>query len=213
MAYKKGLETKQKIIDGSKELFLNLGYNDCTFKKIGKKLDINSNLITYYFSDKLTLAKYVLVDYLEKSEQFTKNRFFKGNDSPMLKYVIRNRVHYNLLAADPKLLSFYAQTVSLGILHKVFFHIPYIKEFYSEFFEVYNIEQKFADIYYISLELGSEREILAHFKPELAKNEEFIEFISSIFPKMINLPQSEIDSSLIISKQRLENADLSDFSF
>ena len=213
MAYKNGLETKQKIIDGSKKLFLDLGYNACTFKKIGESLGINSNLITYYFSDKLTLAQYVLVDYFEKSERFIKESFFKENDSPMLKYVIRNRVHYMLLEADPKFLNFYTQTVSLGVLHKVFFHIPYIKEFYSEFFEVYGISQKFDDIYYESLELGSEREILAHFKPGLAQNDEFIEFISSIFPKMINLQQKEIDEALKVSKQRLSNADLSDFSF
>ena len=41
MAYQKGMETKTKILKGSKKLFLTEGFTKSTFKKIVEYLNIN----------------------------------------------------------------------------------------------------------------------------------------------------------------------------
>ena len=212
MPYKKGIETKNYILNGSKKLFLEIGYNESTFKMIGKSLNINSNLITYYFSNKMELGKYTLIDYFRESCTFI-DSFMREDDSPMLKYTIRNRLHYKILANDQRLFRFYSQTVAIGLLDNIFMQIPYVKQMYSEFYNFYKLKMEYPERYYIHLELGSEREILTCFTPEMAVDEKFIAFISSIFPRMIKLPESLITDALAQSKARCEDVDVTAFHF
>lgn len=212
MAYQKGMETKTKILKGSKKLFLTEGFTKSTFKKIGEYLNINSNLITYYFSNKKTLAKYVLIDFFD-AERNLVDQYIKETYSPMLTYAIRNRVHYQILADNPNILNFYSEAVSAGLLHNIFNQIPYIKKMYSDFFAYYDVKKEYEDSYFIYLELGSEREILLHFKPEMYNDETFIRFITSIFPLLVGIPNTVVLEELEQSKLICSNLNLSQFTF
>lgn len=212
MSYKKGLETKKIILKGSKELFLSEGFEKSTFKKIGDYLNINSNLITYHFSNKKTLAKYALIDFIQAENNFVA-KFVLESYSPMLFYTIRNRIHCQILAQNPNIFRFYSEAVSYGLLHNTLQQIPYVKKLYQDFFAYYNIKKQYDDSYFMYLELGSEREILLHFKPEMAKDEVFIKFISSIFPRVIGLEDKVIDESLILSKKLCEEINIENFVF
>lgn len=212
MAYKKGIETRMQILHGSKELFLKYGYTDTTYKKIGEYLDINQNLITYHFSSKGMLAKYVLIDAFEAETRIVKENS-KSEYSPMLLYMIYNRIHYKILAQNPGFALFYAQAIEENLLSKPFFQIPRIKSLYTTFFDYYGIPKKYPDKYYFAMELGSEREIMLHFKPELGFDDEFIKFVASVFPKFINIPDEAIEEASIASRKIVDKLDFKNFKF
>lgn len=212
MAYKKGLETRKQILDGSKELFLSNGYIDTTYKKIGEHLGINQNLITYHFSNKGALAKYVLIEFFEAEAKIV-NKFIKPEYSPMLIYTIYNRVHYKILSQNPQIAVFYAQVIEENLLSKSYSQIPRIKSMYNNFFAYYPIKRKYPDMFYYAMETGSEREIMLHFTSDMGVDETFLRFVASVFPKFIELPNEIIDDALTESKKIIDKLDFYDFKF
>lgn len=212
MAYKKGLETRKQILEGSKELFLSNGYIDTTYKKIGEYLGINQNLITYHFSNKGTLAKYVLIEFFEAEAKIV-DELTKAEYSPMLIYTIYNRIHYKTLSQNPQIAVFYGQAIEDNLLSKSFSQIPTVKSMYNNFFEYYSIKREYPDMFYYAMETGSEREIMLHFTSDMGIDETFLRFVASVFPKFIELPDEIIDDALTESKKIIDKLDFYDFKF
>lgn len=212
MAYKKGEVTKQLIIKGSKELFLSCGYNKSTYKKIGDYLQINPNLIPYYFSSKKRLAQYVIHDFFDAESSIT-DLYVQKKYDPMLNYAIHNRIHYRILAQNPGLLLFYSEAVADNLLPDIFWHIHSVTSLYNDFFSYYQPKDLYPSKYYIRMEIASEQEILRDFSPSFAYDDLFINFVSSIFPRMVQVPEENISTSLQKAKHICSNIDLSHFEF
>lgn len=212
MNYKNGQETKDAIIQGSKELFLSTGYRKSTFRHIGEHVGINSPLITYYFKSKQKLAQMVVEEFYIAEEKFIDSQGL-GKLPIMTEYILQNRVHYGILSQNLDLLEFYRETVQLGIVHEIFFKIEYIQNRYQKLFAIYDSSSQFRHEHYHHIELGCECEVMRFFKPYQERDEEFIELISSLLPVLIHVPQSEIDEGLIQSKKIVESIDFSQFEF
>ncbi len=52
MAYKKSLETKQKILEATEAVILRKGYADTSIKDIAEEVDIPRTLVYYYYANK-----------------------------------------------------------------------------------------------------------------------------------------------------------------
>ena len=63
--YKTGRNTKEKIIEASKSLFYEKGYNNTTFNEICAKAEVNSGLISYHFKGgKCEIAKKIYKNFV-----------------------------------------------------------------------------------------------------------------------------------------------------
>jgi AcrR family transcriptional regulator len=69
MAYKKSVLTRQRIIDATKTLFNEKGYNDTNIKDIAKVADIAHPCVYYYFKNKESIAREMFDEIMEKVYQ------------------------------------------------------------------------------------------------------------------------------------------------
>ena len=212
MNYKKGSDTKEVILRGSKEFFLENGFHAATYRKLGAYLEINPNLISYHFSSKKVLAETVLTDYFVAESRLLREHMEEAF-SPMLKYAAQNRIHYKILASDEKLLRFYADVVSSDFLRDVFFSIPGIQDLHMDFFEYYGLEKKYPVAYYSAMETASECEIVKFFQPSLYEDDQFLDFVGSIYPVFLGVPEEEIEKAFRQAKDICERIDVKEFSF
>ena len=52
MAYKKSLETKQKILEATEAVILRKGYGDANISDIAEEINIPRTLVYYYYPNK-----------------------------------------------------------------------------------------------------------------------------------------------------------------
>lgn len=212
MNYKKGSDTKEAILRGSKKFFLNSGFHAATYRKLGAYLEINPNLIIYHFSSKKLLAETVLTDYFIAENHLLQENM-KDFFSPMQKYAAQNRIHYKILASNENLLRFYADVVSLDYLRDVFFSIPSVQDLHMDFFAYYGLEQKYPVAYYAAMETASEFEIVKTFQPSMYDDDLFLDFVGSIYPIFLGVPREEINEAFRDAKSVCERIDVKGFSF
>lgn len=212
MAYKKGEETRNLILSESKKIFLDLGYKKTTYKILGEHLNINQNLISYYFSGKGRLAQYILEDFFNAEDIFIKNHC-ANTQSPMVFYAMHNRIHYRIFAENEKILTFYSEVIAENLLNDIYCNIDSAKKLYHAFFDYYNAELIYPYSYYMHMEVASETQIMKYFTPDLAYDEQFLRFVLSVFPKFIGIKDEEIISAVEQSKILCQNISTKEFSF
>jgi len=66
MAYKKSAETRQRIIEATKKLFIRKGYYNTTIKEIAAEAHIIHSSIYYYFRNKEAIARVIFDIVAEK---------------------------------------------------------------------------------------------------------------------------------------------------
>lgn len=210
MSYKKGDETKAFILKGSKEYFLKNGFHSSTYRKLGEYLNINPNLITYHFSSKKLLAETILADFFEKESNLLA-QYLEPDFSPMLKYAAQNRLHYKILSSDQDLLRFYAEAVSSNYLNEVFFHIPMVKDLHMNFFSFYGLEKRYPTSYYSIMETASEIEIVKIYHASMYEDDQFLDFVGSIYPVFLGVPREEIDQAFRDAKELCKQISVENF--
>ena len=213
MAYKKGIETKEAILRTAKKLFFETGYEATTFRKIGEELGINHNLVTYYFSGKQPLAEQILVDFFIEEDNILSKIFSGKNIDSICYYALKNRLHYKILARNPKVFRFYLEAVTSDFLHNVFLTIPGIWDSYEAIFAQYKLKKRYPKEYYASMETASEVEIIKRFKSEMYEDDVFLYFIESILPVYIGVPEEDIDKAFKKAKEMLKDVDVTGFTF
>jgi len=88
--YKKGLKTKNKIVQASKSLFYFNSYRKTTVQGIADLADVNLGLISYYFKSKDNIAKSIFIGFLKEIEQEKLNGMVRINiiDSFQVVFII-----------------------------------------------------------------------------------------------------------------------------
>lgn len=77
--YTAGLETKKQILEKSKELFYQVGYNELSFKELCKEASVNQGSIVYHFGGKLQIAQQIYAGMMTSMQQQAKE-LFAGED-------------------------------------------------------------------------------------------------------------------------------------
>lgn len=99
--YLTGQTTKNKILECSKKLFYEKGYNDTSFTEICKQADVNPGSIIYHFNGgKSGIAKYIYNEIMQKHQGYAAE-FFPNEDEIIL-MVLSLSIHQFLFFSDSK---------------------------------------------------------------------------------------------------------------
>jgi AcrR family transcriptional regulator len=111
---KKGQNTKQKIIDVSKELFFKQGLIKTTVAQITKESEVNNGLFTYYFGTKTKLANMISTEFRVKLRNAVSKKMFEDfkEYNLALGIAVEQRMNIKLQHEYPALLRFSIETYS-----------------------------------------------------------------------------------------------------
>lgn len=107
--YRKGMNTKHKILLVSKKLFVENGYIDTSCKRICKEADVNLGLIHYHYKSKKNIGSTIYAYFLIEVKDFVKRVMCEKFHNYELKYAtaVENWVFLNLLLNDERYRRFY----------------------------------------------------------------------------------------------------------
>ncbi|MFZ7120089.1 MAG: TetR/AcrR family transcriptional regulator [Eubacteriaceae bacterium] len=84
------MQTKQKIYEVAKKLFIQEGYNNVTNKKIAEVSGENQGLITYYFKNKSNIANTILKENYQIISSYLRNKVDVYEDPFLFNITIDN---------------------------------------------------------------------------------------------------------------------------
>ncbi len=215
MRRESGTDTRDLILKESKRLFLEKGYNKGTFRLLGARLDVNPALVSYYFSEKKTLAKYAVIDLFGVQAAMAKKLIEENarDYSPMLSYAVDSLIHYRILAQNPEIFRFYSEFIISGGIDDIFLQIPNIRQLYSSFYTFYHLPMKYPFEYIHAVDVGLERQVMLHFEPENAFDDVFIDFVCRTVPQLVGLNGSIIDNEIEAGKTLCRGKDFKGIIF
>ena len=96
-----GIETTNRILAVSRELFYEEGYNATTFADIAAKARVNKSAIHYHFKSKENLLKSIYSGSIQKNN-LTAERYFTKNTIPLAKYLFSGIIYNYKVFTDEK---------------------------------------------------------------------------------------------------------------
>lgn len=116
--YKKGIETKHRIILSSKKLFYQHGYSKTSCKAICDDAGVNVGLIPYYFKNKNSIASVIYTYFLIEIKELVQRILVEQNIPYELKYAtaVENWVYMTLLLEDENYKRFYYEICRDNVL-------------------------------------------------------------------------------------------------
>ncbi|AKL95960.1 transcriptional regulator TetR family [Clostridium aceticum] len=137
--YKKGMDTKHKILFVSKKLFVENGYTDTSCKKICEEADVNLGLIHYHYKSKKNIASTIYGYFLIEVKEFVKRIMSEEFNNYELKYAtaVENWIFLNLLLGDERYRRFYYEICKENFL--VDENTKIVEFFYKLHVNTYNL--------------------------------------------------------------------------
>jgi DNA-binding transcriptional regulator YbjK len=114
--YKKGLKTKNKIIQASKSLFYFNGYKKTTVQGIADLADVNLGLISYYFKSKDNIAKSIFIGFLKEIEQEVKALDCSKDKDLMSVYMAKERIFFEIILKNDNYQRFYKEIINSNMI-------------------------------------------------------------------------------------------------
>lgn len=116
--YKKGMDTKHRIILSSKKLFYQRGYSKTSCKAICDDAGVNVGLIPYYFKNKNSIASVIYSYFLIDVKDMVQRILQEQNVPYELKYAtaVENWVFMSLLLKDERYKQFYYEICRDNVL-------------------------------------------------------------------------------------------------
>lgn len=116
--YKKGIDTKHRILLSSKKLFYLGGYTKTSCKAICDDAGVNVGLIPYYFKNKSSIASVIYAYLLIEVKEIVQRFFAEQNMVYELKYAtaVENWVYMTLLLKDDHYRRFYYEICRSNVL-------------------------------------------------------------------------------------------------
>ena len=97
--YTAGLETKNRILEKSKELFYQIGYNDLSFNELCRAAAVNQGTIVYHFGGKFQIAQQIYAEMMASMQNQVKALFADEDDFPVV--ILCVLVYFDLFFKDP----------------------------------------------------------------------------------------------------------------
>ncbi|PKM70742.1 MAG: hypothetical protein CVU93_00520 [Firmicutes bacterium HGW-Firmicutes-18] len=116
--YKKGIETRNNIINASKSLFYLQGFNNTTVQKIADLASVNLGLLSYYFKTKNNIIKIIFTDFFENLDNIVCDVCNKEEDL-ILFYMAKERIAYDIIFNNPNNLRFFKETINEKVVIKI----------------------------------------------------------------------------------------------
>ncbi|HBH12072.1 MAG TPA: hypothetical protein DDX29_02965 [Clostridiales bacterium] len=198
--YKKGIETRNNIINASKSLFYLQGYNNTTVQKIADLASVNLGLLSYYFKTKNNIIKIIFADFFENLDNIVCDVCNKEEDL-ILFYMIKERVAYDIIFNNPNNLRFFKETINELVVVK-------IMEDYSlnNFIAInkkngYNIDINLVKCYSLLENGGSVNIIKKYFSDELIISyEDMVNVLIGCTPRLFGIDNDAINKYVLRTK-------------
>ncbi|HCX04587.1 MAG TPA: hypothetical protein DHM42_08860 [Clostridiales bacterium] len=157
--YRKGLKTKNKIIQASKSLFYFNGYRKTTVQGIADLADVNLGLISYYFKSKDNIAKSIFIGFLKEIEQEVKNTY-PDNDKDIIQlYMAKERIFFEIILTQENYQRFFREIINSNMIFNLI--EDYVEKNYNLINEkVKRINNKNLITAFAALETGGRYNIL-----------------------------------------------------
>lgn len=144
--YTAGLETKNRILEKSKELFYQIGYNDLSFNELCRTAAVNQGTIVYHFGGKLQIAQQIYAEMMASMQNQTKALFADEDDFSVV--ILCVLVYFDLFFKDSSLRRFCVQ-ISQDNMESVIAdqyrnYSPVLYQYLSKIYSVSQLEMIFA---------------------------------------------------------------------
>ncbi|HCX65718.1 MAG TPA: hypothetical protein DHN33_10980 [Eubacteriaceae bacterium] len=213
MRYKKGFETKENIINVSKQMFYDLGYTKSTVQKIADNANIPLGLIPYYFKTKDNIVLEINSKFYLEIYEFVNSRLNVKRNS-YLKLFIVTSIYYDIILSDENNKRFFYQVLRNK---SNFRSLSYsIERVYKMIAKENDIDFDQTDIDCIMLaEFGARRELLLYYCEEKLDVEldYLIKKLASLTGRFFGIPGDVIEDYYQQSNEFRESYDYSGIKF
>lgn len=199
--FKKGLETRMKILDTAKSLFYEKGYNATTVKEICVIAEVKTGTFAYYFKTKDMLINAIYEDLLLKSYSFVANKVTKKITS-MERNAIVTFIYYLAIFKDNPTIAFHREILSFEssaeYLQK---NLPRI---FHQFIKEFNLNIDEIELdYIVTAEHGLRRELISKFidKPKAKSITDIIIFILIFRARLFKIDENIMRAYLFNSSE------------
>lgn len=211
--YKKGIDTRNKIIQTAKELFYEYGYNKTTVNMIKDYAEVSLSAIPYYFKTKDNIVSLIYNEFLNNIYKFLQEIISMEIDSYLFHFYASKIYYYIIFHNDKNNRFYYEVSVTQSNYILLDSTMSIINKNYARDFQIEKTEEEFALIR--MCDSGSRREILQnYYKNEINITEDqLINYITSISGTLIGIDQSISERYGETSTEFVKNLDYSSIKF
>lgn len=211
--YKKGIDTRNKIIQTAKELFYEYGYNKTTVNMIKDQAEVSLSAIPYYFKTKDNIVSLIYNEFLNNIYKFLQEIISMEIDSYLFHFYASKIYYYIIFHNDKNNRFYYEVSVTQSNYILLDSTMSTINKNYARDFQIEKTEEEFALIR--MCDSGSRREILQnYYKNEINITEDqLIDYITSISGTLIGIDQSISERYGETSTEFVKNLDYSSIKF
>lgn len=211
--YKKGIDTRNKIIQTAKELFYEYGYNKTTVNMIKDHAEVSLSAIPYYFKTKDNIVSLIYNEFLNNIYKFLQEIISMEIDSYLFHFYASKIYYYIIFHNDKNNRFYYEVSVTQSNYILLDSTMSIINKNYARDFQIEKTEEEFALIR--MCDSGSRREILQnYYKNEINITEDqLINYITSISGTLIGIDQSISERYGETSTEFVKNLDYSSIKF
>lgn len=205
--YKKGIATRNNIINASKSLFYLKGLNATTVQKIADLASVNLGLLSYYFKTKNNIINIIFTEFFEKTYALVDNQV-NDDKGILLIHMVKDRIIYDIIFKDPNNLRFFKEVIDKSIVLKFFEEKTYNNYTKINSKNGFKINDNLINCY-SSLECGGRLNLLKKYVDGTlqVEYENLINILVSCTPKLFGMDNNTISEYLALSLEIQNNID------
>ncbi len=211
--YKKGIETRNSIIQASKTLFYTEGYDNTTVQKIADLASVNLGLLSYYFKTKNNIIRIIFGEFAESVENAVCDVFNKESNL-ILFFMIKERIIYDIIFNDPKNSRFFKETLHKNIIDGIMeeytlMNLQTVNQKHNLNLEEYSIKS------FSALQVGGALNVLKKFYNQDIDipQDQLINILIGCIPKLFGIDHQTAMEYLEQSLEYQQKASFSDIKF
>ncbi|KPU44506.1 DNA-binding transcriptional repressor AcrR [Oxobacter pfennigii] len=211
--YKKGIDTRNKVMSASKKLFYHHGYNSTTINMIKEEAEVSLSTIPYYFNKKDDIIKEIYNTFMLDIYSFLDGQNLKDTDS-YLKHFYASKIYYYIILNDHNNKRFYYEVSMAQSNYELL--SPFVGGLHLNYIRDFNITVSDSELNLIRMaDAGARREILyQYYNNDLTISiDEFINYVTSIVGTLMGIDKSVSQKYGELSTQYVNTLDYSHIKF
>ncbi len=211
--YQKGINKKQAIIDVSKELFYNYGYNKTTVNMIREKAGTSLSSIPYYFGTKMNIVKHIYNEYVDSIYHFLKGKLNDVQNS-CYEFFCVSKIFYDQALNDKNNRRFYYEVcvsqsnyqLMEGVLTRV----------NRETARYFNLDKTDSEFELIKMcDSGGRREIFINYYKNNINLDlmHLVDYVTGISPTLLGIDRKTLRDYMAMSTEFVRNLNYDELKF
>lgn len=211
--YQKGIDKKQAIIDVSRELFFEHGYNKTTVNMIKEKAGASLSAIPYYFGTKMNIVKYIYNQYIDNIYDFLEDKF-QEDDNSCFQFFCVSKIFYDQTLNNPNNSRFYYEvSVAQSNYQLLGSLLTRVNKETAHYFNLNKTETEFELIR--MCDSGGRREILLNYYKKNIDLDfmNLVNYITSISPNLLGVDKKILREYMDQSTDLVKNLNYDELKF